>query len=48
MTLNDRVALILGRAIIRAEEKALLLEQAEADLAELKAAEKPAAKKPTA
>ena len=37
MNLTDRVALILGRAIIRAEEMAVLAEQAQAHVAELEA-----------
>ncbi len=38
MNLNDRVALILGRAIIRAEENAVLLEQQSVEIAEIRAA----------
>ena len=35
--LNDRIALILGRTIIRAEEMQIRAEQAESDLAALQA-----------
>lgn len=35
MNLNDRVALILGRAVIRAEELAVRLDEAQAELAVL-------------
>lgn len=37
MNLNDRVALIIGRAIMRAEEMSLLLEQTQEELATLRA-----------
>lgn len=37
MNLNDRVALILGRAVIHAEEMQIRAERAETDLAALQA-----------
>lgn len=37
MNLNDRVALLLGRAIIRAEELAVRLEQQAEEIAEIRA-----------
>jgi HAMP domain-containing protein len=36
MNLNDRVALLLGRAIIRAEEMTVRLEQAQTELKQLR------------
>jgi hypothetical protein len=41
MNLNDRVALLLGRAIIRAEEMAIRAELAEAKVAELTSPKSP-------
>jgi len=47
VTLDDRLALILGRAIIRAEALTVELEQAQARIAELEQPEDPVTSVPS-